>query len=71
MKQPEEYGISTEFCIAMFLVGLIAIFYSMYLGGDLNKRLTAVESHVDTLAKMVQYEQYQIDVLTEYVKGQK
>lgn len=42
-------------------------YYNSYGDYEFKK----LQSHVDILAKMVQQEQYQIDVLTEYIKERK
>ena len=46
------------------------IFYHTwkYSNYALYGRISTLESHTDTLAKMVQQEQYQVDVITEYIK---
>ena len=60
-----------ELCIvsiAVFVIGTIIICTWKYSNYALYGRISTLESHTDTLAKMIQQEQYQIDVLTEYIK---
>jgi hypothetical protein len=60
-----------ELCIvsiAVFVIGTIMTCTWKYSNYALYGRITTLESHTDTLAKMLQQQQYQLDVITEYIK---
>ena len=57
------------FILSGAIIGFIFSVTWKYSNYDLYDRIKTLESHTDTLAKMVQQEQYQIDILVEAIKN--